>query len=88
MTAAVVTLVTTSSCHLCEDAKAALAEFESEFGLVWRDVDASTPEGWALLAQYRPALLPLLALNGEMFSVGRLPRKKLRRALERLPVAP
>lgn len=83
-----VTVVTTSSCHLCEEAKAELAEIANEFSLTVRTVDASSPEGWALLAQYRPALLPLVVLNGELFSVGRLPRKKLRRTLERLPVSP
>ena len=88
MTSPAMTLVTTSGCHLCEDANEALSEFEPEFDLQIRAVDAATPEGWALLAQYRPALLPLVVLNGELFSVGRLPRKKLRRTLERLPVAP
>ena len=80
-------LVTTSSCHLCDDAKQVLEEIASDFGLISRVVDASSPEGWALVAHHRPALLPLVLLDGDLFSVGRLPRKKLRRKLERLPVA-
>lgn len=86
MNSTAVTLVTTSGCHLCDDAKAGLDEMGPEFGFAVRTVDASSSEGWALLAQYRPALLPLVVLNGDLFSVGKLPRKKLRRTLERLPV--
>ena len=84
MKSRVATLVTTSSCHLCEDAREALAGFAREQALDVRIVDAASPEGWALLGRFRPGLLPLLLLDGEPFSIGRLPRKKLRRALERL----
>lgn len=76
-----VTLVTTSGCHLCEDAKEALDELAGEFPLQVRVVDAASPEGSALLARYRPALQPLVLLEGESFSTGRLPRRKLRKAL-------
>lgn len=78
------TLVTTSSCHLCEDARETLATFARRYRLDVRIVDAASPEGWALLGRFRPGMLPLLLLDGEMFSGGRLPRKKLLRRLERL----
>lgn len=77
-----VTLVSGSACHLCEDARAALDECAAEFGIDVRIVDAASSEGWALLARYRPALLPLILLDGEVFSTGRLPRKKLRHRLQ------
>lgn len=76
------TLVVSSSCHLCEDAKRALDEVASELRLDVRLVEAASPEGWALLARYRAGMLPLAILDGEWFSAGRLPRKKLRKELE------
>jgi len=82
MTQPTLTLVVSSSCHLCEDAKLVLEEIASEFRLALRLVDAASPEGWALLARYRAGLLPLAILDGEWFSAGRLPRRKLRKALE------
>ncbi|MEX2556092.1 MAG: glutaredoxin family protein [Actinomycetota bacterium] len=82
MTPPTLTLVVSSSCHLCEDARRSLEELASEFRLDVRLVDAASPEGWALLARYRAGLVPLAILDGEWFSAGRLPRRKLRKALE------
>lgn len=80
-------LVVSSSCHLCEEAQGALAEMVPEFDLDVRIVDAASSEGWALIARYRAGLLPLAILDGAWFSAGRLPPKKLRRALERRAVS-
>lgn len=77
-------IVTTSGCHMCEDAVAALDRLSCEFPLRVRVVDAASAEGWALVGRHRPAMMPLVLLDGEPFSVGLLPRKKLRRRLEAL----
>ena len=77
-----IVLVTSSGCHFCEDAKEALEDLGQEFPLVVRVVDAASPEGWALVARHQPALMPLVLLDGERFSIGLFPKKKLRRVLE------
>ncbi len=77
-----VVVVTASACHLCEDALEALSGLAREFPLRVRQVDMGSPEGRALVARYRPAMPPAVVVNGELFSAGRLPRRKLRRLLE------
>ncbi len=79
----VVVLVTSPGCHLCGDARDGLAELAREFPVEVREVAAASPEGLALMARHRPALQPLVLIDGEPFSVGRLPRRKLRRVFER-----
>lgn len=83
-----ITLVTAPGCHLCKDAEEALAESAREFSLEIIRLEATSGEGLGLVAQHRPALFPLVLVDGEPFSAGRLPRKKLRRRLEREAVAP
>ena len=74
------TVVTSSGCHLCADALAALDAVNDVVAV--RSVDSGSEEGRALLAEHRPALLPLVVVEGSTFSAGRLPRGKLRRLLE------
>lgn len=78
-----VVVVSSPSCHLCEDALAALADLAAEFPLSVREVDIRSPEGARIVERYRPAMPPAVVVDGELFSAGRLPRKKLRRYLER-----
>ena len=78
-----VVVVTSPSCHLCEDALAALAELAAEFPLSVRQVDMGSAEGGRIVERYRPAMPPAVLVDGELFSAGRLPRGKLRRYLER-----
>lgn len=70
-------------CHLCEDALEALAELAREFPIRVREVGMESPEGRELVRLHRPAMPPAVLFDGFLFSVGRLPRKKLRRLLER-----
>ncbi len=76
-------VLTSRACHLCEDALRALAELSSEFPLSIREVDLASPEGARILERHRPPMPPAVLVNGSLFSSGRLPRKKLRRFLER-----
>jgi hypothetical protein len=78
-----VVVVRSPACHLCEDATEALGELGREFPLRVRIVDMESPDGRVIVTEHRPALFPAVVIEGELFSAGRLPRKKLRRLLER-----
>ncbi len=78
-----VIVVTSQSCHLCEDALEALAELAEEFPLQVREVPLECYEGASLFERFRPPTPPAVIVDGLLFSAGRLPRKKLRRRLER-----
>jgi hypothetical protein len=78
-----VVLVTSPVCHLCEDAKEGLAELARTFPLSVTEVDLASPQGQAVFERFRPPMPPFVVIDGALFSFGRLPRKKLRRFLER-----
>jgi hypothetical protein len=40
-------------------------------------IDATSPYGINLVGRHRPAMYPLALVDGEYFSAGRLPRRKL-----------
>lgn len=82
-----VTVVHTLACHFCDDAKAALDEIARDYPLRVEFVDASEPRGTALVLEHRAGMFPLVLVDGQFFSVGRLPRKKLRKLLARRPSA-
>jgi hypothetical protein len=82
--ATVVTLVTTSGCHFCDDAHTALrALIDVGAALSLEIVPASSDRGRALIAQHRPPMNPLVLVDGGYFSAGRLPRRKLEAVLRR-----
>jgi hypothetical protein len=76
-----VTLVHAEACHFCTDAGEVLAELAHTYSLEVHGVAADSDEGRALVAEHRPAMSPLVLVDGEFFSHGRLPRKKLIRLL-------
>lgn len=78
-----VIVVTSPACHLCEDALEALAELAPEHHLAVRAVGMLSPEGKELFDRFRASMPPAVIVDGVLFSSGRLPRKKLRRYLER-----
>jgi len=78
----VITLVQAPACHFCDDAKNAPAAMSQHTPLVIRVVDIDSDEGRALIAEHRPAMNPLVLLDGHYFSSGRLPRKKLTKTLQ------
>jgi hypothetical protein len=79
----VVTVVHAPACHLCEDAEAALARLATRYSLVIDRIDIRTLAAQDLLRIHRPAMSPLVLIDGSYFSSGRLPRRKLARLLER-----
>ena len=78
-----VVVVRSPACHLCDEAIVALGEIGRTFPLDVRVVEIDSEEGRAIVTRYRPALSPAVVIDGGLFSSGRLPRKKLRRMLER-----
>lgn len=78
-----VTLVHSPACHFCDDAAAALAELATTHRIEVTTVALESAEGAELVARHRPGMNPLVLVDGEFFSSGRLPRKKLLRLLER-----
>lgn len=78
----VVTVVHAPACHFCLDAEEALGVLAVQYSLDVRSIEIDSPEGRRLVAEHRPAMNPLVLLDGVFFSSGRLPRKKLVKALE------
>lgn len=73
-----ITVVTAPGCHFCEDAEEVLSRLDRQgHGVQIHLVEATSAEGAALLAEHRPAMNPLVLVDGQYFSAGRLPRRKL-----------
>jgi len=72
-----VTVVHAPACHYCEDAEVALRDLAEHHPIDVRVVEIDSPEGLRLVATHRPAMNPLVLVDGAYFSSGRLPRKKL-----------
>ena len=86
------TVVHAPACHFCDHAVGTLAELDATWPLVVRVVELESTEGALLVAQHRPAMNPLVLVDGAYFSSGRLPRKKLvkllaARAVPRTPAS-
>jgi glutaredoxin len=77
-----ITLVHAEACHFCTDAGETLEDLARAFAIDVHTVRADSDEGRALIAAHRPAMSPLVLVDGQFFSHGRLPRKKLTRLLE------
>ena len=76
-----VTLLVTTGCHFCEDARDDLIARAVHGDLRLNVVSLESEQGQALQATHRPSMFPLALLDGKPFSTGRLPRKKLDHAL-------
>jgi hypothetical protein len=82
-----ITLVHAPACHFCADARDALAELGRELPIEVELVAAESDAGQALVAAHRPAMFPLVLVDGAFFSAGRLPRRKLRALMARRALA-
>jgi len=80
------TVLVTTGCHYCEDARGELSTRAERGELELIVVPVESEQGQALQAAHRPGMFPLVLLNGQPFSIGRLPRKKLDHALAHLRV--
>lgn len=77
-----IVVVTSPACHFCEEALVALEGLSAEFPVDVRVVDIRSDEGAEVVRVHRPPMPPAVLVDGELFSFGKLPRKKLRRYLE------
>lgn len=80
---ATVTVVSSPDCHLCDDAMALLREFSDDGTLELTVHPVDSPAGQDLMARHRAGLFPLVLVDGQFLSAGRLPRGKLKSALAR-----
>ncbi len=80
---ALVTVVESPGCHLCEGARTDLAVLAQTYPLNVDVVSLTSERGRALMQQHRAPMSPLVLLDGAYFSSGRLPRRKLERRLAR-----
>ncbi|MBI2242821.1 MAG: glutaredoxin family protein [Nocardioides sp.] len=76
-----VTVVESEGCHFCEDALRTLEGFAQDHELALDVVDIRSRTGQELTLRHRPSLTPLILVDGEFFSQGRLPRRKLAKLL-------
>ena len=77
----VVTVVEAPACHLCEDAKSALAVIAQSFPITVSVLSVLDEPGRTLMQEHRAPMSPLVLLDGQYFSSGRLPRRKLEKRL-------
>lgn len=78
-----ITLLTQTSCTLCELAKGILARLGDEYPLSVTEVDLRSDEGRRLAADAGVLFAPGVLVDGHPFSYGRLSERKLRRLLDR-----
>lgn len=76
-----VVLLTREDCHFCEQAKGVLARLSGEYRLQVREVALESEEGRRLALESAAPFPPVVFLDGETFSYGRLSERKLRKAL-------
>lgn len=76
-----ITMVRMPACHFCHEAEEVLGALAHAGSVELVILEVDSPDGTALIAEHRPALAPLVLLDGEYFSAGRLPKHKLARTL-------
>lgn len=76
-------LLTKEECRYCEQAKEVLARLAPELGLRVRELALDSEEGRRLVAGSGALFPPVVILDGEPFSYGRLSERRLRKALAR-----
>jgi hypothetical protein len=78
-----ITLLTQTSCAMCELARGILARLREEYPLSVSEVDLRSDEGRRLAADAGVMFAPGILVDGRPFSYGRLSERKLRRLLDR-----
>lgn len=77
-----ITLLTQSSCGLCEHAKEVLGRVAEDFAVSVTEVDLRTDAGRRLAEGAGVLFAPGVLVEEQPFSYGRLSERKLRRLLE------
>lgn len=74
-------LLTKRDCGLCDHAKDVLARVSAEHPLYVKEISLETEEGRVLGLRAGAPFPPVLLLDGQPFSYGRLSERRLRKAL-------
>jgi glutaredoxin len=74
-------VVTAPACHFCSDAERKLDELGERFAIDVTTIDISSPRGAEFVQLHRSPMSPLVLIDDEFFSFGRLPARKLERLL-------
>ncbi len=77
-----ITLLTSPSCRLCDEAKVVLDRVALDFDFTIELVSIDTSRGRALMVEHQVVFPPGVLINGTPFSYGRLSERRLRRVLE------
>jgi thiol-disulfide isomerase/thioredoxin len=77
-----ITLLTQSSCGLCDHAKEVLSRVGQDYPLRITEIDLASEEGQRLAARAGVLFAPGVLVDGESFSFGRPSERKLRRTLD------
>ena len=77
-----IVLLTKDDCDLCEHAKAALERLGDEFALDVREVPLDCGEGAELAREANAPFAPVVFVDRQAFSYGRLSERKLRKFLQ------
>ena len=82
------TLLTKRDCVYCDHAKQVLDRIAADYPLAVQSVSLESPQGDALARSVGAVFAPVVLVDCELFSCGRLSERKLRRHLDRvLPAA-
>jgi predicted ABC-type transport system involved in lysophospholipase L1 biosynthesis ATPase subunit len=76
-----ITLLTQTSCRLCDHAKQVLDRVSAHYRLQVTEIDLASGEGQRLAAIGGVMFAPGVLIDGEAFSFGRLSERKLRHTL-------
>ncbi len=79
---AVITVVESIGCHFCADAESAIAELASQYAVEVTHIPMSSPQGMDLMQRHGAGMSPLVLLDGQFVSSGRLPRGRIRTMLD------
>lgn len=83
-----ITVVESPACHFCADAHEVLEALARSYPLAVQTLDVRGETGRQLMSRHRASMSPLVLVDGEFFSHGRLPRRKLDKMLSQRYGAP
>ncbi|NMD68918.1 glutaredoxin family protein [Bacillus sp. DNRA2] len=80
MSIPVITLYSREKCHLCEDAKAAISDLQSEFDFILEEVDIDTEDR---LTELYGLMIPVVVMDGEEVQYGQVDKNVIRKRLQK-----
>jgi len=73
----------TPNCPKCPKVKEVVKKIASEFGLVYEEVDVSTPNGFTELLMVQSTAVPIVCLNDEVLARGEIDEFGLRKEVRK-----